>query len=203
MNEKFFDLKKEKQDRIINAALFVISEKGSVHGSTDEIVRHASISKGLLFHYFENKAELLDFLYDYSQRFVLLELRSEIREPSPSFFTLQHQLLNAEIHLLRQYPYMIFFLERIRTEQTSAAGTVTEQNRKYALRDFAGDLFKNCDRLPGLSRQDLTRLMEMIHFTKMGILRRHLTAESFHPDRYHSDVLSCLDILRKLTGSNL
>ena len=54
MNEKFFDLKKEKQDRMINAALKVFALNGYRHASTDDIVREAAISKGLLFHYFEN-----------------------------------------------------------------------------------------------------------------------------------------------------
>ena len=52
MNEKFFDLKKEKQDRMINAALKVFALNGYRHASTDDIVREAAISKGLLFHYF-------------------------------------------------------------------------------------------------------------------------------------------------------
>ena len=56
MNNKFFDLKKEKQDRIINAALSVFAKNGYAHASTDEIVREASISNGLLFHYFVSMA---------------------------------------------------------------------------------------------------------------------------------------------------
>ena len=50
MNDKFFDLKKDKQDRIINAALQVFALNGYRHASTDDIVKLASISKGLLFH---------------------------------------------------------------------------------------------------------------------------------------------------------
>ena len=68
MNEKFFDLKKEKQDRMINAALKVFALNGYRHASTDDIVREAAISKGLLFHYFENKLGVYAFVYDYSVR---------------------------------------------------------------------------------------------------------------------------------------
>ena len=46
MNEKFFDLKKEKQDRMINASLKVFAMNGYAHASTDDIVREAGISKG-------------------------------------------------------------------------------------------------------------------------------------------------------------
>ena len=44
MNEKFFDLKKEKQDRMINAALKVFALNGYRHASTDDIVREAAIT---------------------------------------------------------------------------------------------------------------------------------------------------------------
>ena len=57
MNEKFFDLKKEKQDRMINAALKVFALNGYRHASTDDIVREAAISKGLLFHYLRTSWE--------------------------------------------------------------------------------------------------------------------------------------------------
>ena len=50
MNNKFFDLKKEKQDRMINAALKVFAIYGFNKASTDDIVKEAGISKGLLFH---------------------------------------------------------------------------------------------------------------------------------------------------------
>ena len=76
MNEKFYDLKKEKQDRMINAGLRIFALNGYHHASTDEIVKEAKISKGLLFHYFGSKAGYYGFLYSYVSRYVILELRS-------------------------------------------------------------------------------------------------------------------------------
>ena len=38
MNSKFFELKKEKQDRMINAALKVFAVNGYRHASTDDVV---------------------------------------------------------------------------------------------------------------------------------------------------------------------
>ena len=43
MNSKFFDLKKEKQDRMINGALKVFAMQGYRHASTDEIVKERSL----------------------------------------------------------------------------------------------------------------------------------------------------------------
>ena len=64
MNPKFFDLKKDKQDRMINAALKVFALNGYKHASTDDIVKEAGISKGLLFHYFGSKAGVYEFIYE-------------------------------------------------------------------------------------------------------------------------------------------
>ena len=72
MNDKFFDLKREKQDRMINGGLKIFAKYGYRHATTDEIVREAAISKGLLFHYFGNKVGMYVFLMDYSVRFLLL-----------------------------------------------------------------------------------------------------------------------------------
>ena len=63
--QKFLALPEEKRLRIINAAMneFRIGYKKA---STDNIVREAGISKGLLFHYFGTKERLYNFLIDYS-----------------------------------------------------------------------------------------------------------------------------------------
>ena len=60
---------------MINAALKVFALQGYRHASTDDIVREAAISKGLLFHYFVNKIGVYDFIYDYSVKYMRLELQ--------------------------------------------------------------------------------------------------------------------------------
>lgn len=55
INEKFYELEKEKQDKIINAAIEVFSKNDYKNAVTEEIAYKAEISKGLLFYYFKNK----------------------------------------------------------------------------------------------------------------------------------------------------
>ena len=97
MNDKFFDLKKEKQDRMINAALKVFAGNGYEHASTDEIVKEAGISKGLLFHYFISKIGLYTFVYDYSVKYLLLELNTGVDKEETDFFKLTRQIKNCEL----------------------------------------------------------------------------------------------------------
>ena len=110
MNEKFFDLKKEKQDRMINASLKVFAMNGYAHASTDDIVREAGISKGLLFHYFVSKLGLYSFIYDYSIRYVILELTTGVDKEETDYFRLVGQIREAELQVMRNYPCMMLFL---------------------------------------------------------------------------------------------
>lgn len=71
LNSKFFSLDDEKQIKILNAAIKVYVQKGYDHASTNEIVKEAGISKGLLFHYFKNKKTLYLFLFDHCVEVVM------------------------------------------------------------------------------------------------------------------------------------
>ena len=64
MNEKFFALPEEKQQRILNAGYRVFSQNSYKKSPMSEIADEAGISKSLLFHYFRNKKELYLFLWD-------------------------------------------------------------------------------------------------------------------------------------------
>ena len=120
MNDKFFDLKKEKQDRMINAALKIFALNGYQKASTDDIVKEAGISKGLLFHYFGSKAGLYIFVYEYSARYMSMELQRAVSLRERDLFTLLSQVEDAKNVLLRNYPYMQKFLlthEQIQDEE--------------------------------------------------------------------------------------
>ena len=55
MNDKFYALSKEKQDKIINAGFRVFSKNSYKKSPMNEIAAEAGISKSLLFFYFKNK----------------------------------------------------------------------------------------------------------------------------------------------------
>ena len=72
MNDKFFDLPRVKQDRMINGALEVFAKNGYKHASTDDMVKAVGVSKGLWFHYFGSKPGIYTFVYGYSVKYMLL-----------------------------------------------------------------------------------------------------------------------------------
>ena len=95
---------------MINAALKLFAINGYKHASTDDIVKEAGISKGLLFHYFTNKMGLYSFLIDYSAKYMSFEFSRTIGEEK-DYFDYLEKLETAKLNVLRNYPYMSKFIE--------------------------------------------------------------------------------------------
>ncbi len=64
-NHKIMTMEPEKRERVLSAAMEEFC-KGFKAASTDEIVKKAGISKGLLFHYFGTKKGLYHFICEYA-----------------------------------------------------------------------------------------------------------------------------------------
>ena len=75
MNEKFFSLPEEKQQKILNAGYRVFSRNSYKKSPMSEIAGEAGISKALLFHYFHNNKELYLYLLDTCARITMDALK--------------------------------------------------------------------------------------------------------------------------------
>jgi AcrR family transcriptional regulator len=198
MNEKFFDLKKEKQDRMINAALKVFALNGYRHASTDDIVSEAGISKGLLFHYFGSKLGLYTFLYDYSVRFMKLELTSGVSSTATDYFEIRKQIEYAKMQVLKNYPYMQGFLNRCRTEDVSEALVAIEKQRGV-LEDVYTTLKGQSDRELFLNDVSFEKLDAMLDYTISGLMTARFEEASFHPEMLYEETVSYLDMMKKIS----
>ena len=188
MNEKFFDLKKEKQDRMINAALKVFAIKGYKHASTDDIVVEAGISKGLLFHYFGSKLGLYTFLYDYSTRFMKLELTTGVLSSADDYFEIRKQMEFAKMQVLRNYPYMQRFLESCATEK-----------QRSVLSDIYAVLKNQADRSRFLPDVSFEKLDAMLDYTISGLMNTHFREASFQPEMLYEEIVSYFSMMKKLS----
>ena len=197
MNSRFFELKKEKQDRMINAALKVFGMNGYRHAGTDEIVREAAVSKGLLFHYFENKLGLYTFLYNYSVRFMVLEL-SGCGAGENDFFELIKRREAAKMQALKKYPYMQLFIDSVRYEEVAEALCATEE-KKNVLPEALESLMKGADTSRFKPEVKLQKLNRLIEYTLRGMMEDCFLENSFQPDMMYEEINSYLLMLKKLT----
>jgi len=197
MNDRFWELKKEKQDRMINSALKVFSQYGYKHASTDEIVKGADISKGLLFHYFESKIGLYAFLYDYATRFVALELTANVDENG--YYELYKQILTAKANSMSQYPYIFLFLNKADEEtDNEAVSVISERREKYqrilhALKERA-DITAFA---PGI---DFEKVGVILDFTIDGLIQKSVLSENFRADFFLEEATEYVDMMQSMTS---
>ena len=200
MNEKFFDLKKEKQDRMINAGLKIFALNGYHHASTDDIVREAGISKGLLFHYFGSKSGYYAFLYDYTTRYAILELTSGLRGEITDYFDLQQELVRIEAQLMQQYPFLFLYQESVLSDQDPEARKSIETPERtvagYYRSVLSGGSLSNYLRIS--SEEDLS---SMIHFVKIGIMRQYLPQKGADTQFYLDRAGRAVRLLRHLSSN--
>ncbi len=178
MNAKFFDLKQEKQDRIINAALKIFALNGYGHASTDDIVREAHISKGLLFHYFDSKIGVYSFIHDYAVKLISLELSSAIDPDETSYFALLKQIEAAKMQVLKSHPYMCVFLKSCEKETVTEALLSIEESRK-TYRDNLGTILARADQAFMNQSANASKLLKMLDYTLEGIMETALFEGSF------------------------
>lgn len=173
MNEKFFEIKNEKQERILNAAIKVFALNGYRKASTDVIVKEANISKGLLFHYFSNKLSLYEYIIEYSEKYMNFEFTSSVSKYEKDFFELQMMMQQAKIRVMKLYPYMQQFLASLKYETDPKAKEVIGENA-YALESMLNVIYKQADNSKFQDYVVVPKVVDMIRWMSDSYLRERL-----------------------------
>lgn len=195
MNEKFFDLSRVKQDRMINGALEVFAKNGFKHASTDDMVKAVDVSKGLWFHYFGSKLGLYTFVYGYSVKYMILELASAVDEKEKNYFEIMKQIEFAKMRISKSYPYMTRFMEKALEETDAEIIEQTVEDRKIYQEKVAG-LSKNGE-IPGIAdKAKREKIKKIAHYTIAGIVKDK--SQSAEPETVYKEIKNYLDLLRDM-----
>lgn len=168
MFSKFLNLKPEKQERILNAAINEFSKKGFKNASTDEIVKAAGISKGALFHYFNNKKDLLIYLYDYVLNIVMEDFFGKIDVGEKDILKRLRQVLLIEFTLIKKYPSMFDFVKTINFENIEEVKVVLENSNKGYIMNTYDKVLENIDTNMFKEDLDTKRAINIIFWTFEG-----------------------------------
>ena len=182
---------------MINASLHMFATNGYKHASTDDIVKEAGISKGLLFHYFDSKAGLYAFLLDYSVRYLLFEYNRYI-ENEDDYFEYHLKLEQAKLNVLRNYPYMYGFIDGAMTESQVAI-------RQMSLADLdryteAMEAYRNRLVIPELKEGvEISQVENLIAFTIKGLTDAQLESGNPSADLLYEQVSEYINLIRNIT----
>ena len=195
MNSKFFDVKKDKQDKIINAALKTFALKGYKDASTDVIVREAGISKGLLFHYFTSKQGLYDFICDYSTKYMIMELTRTVKKSEKDLFSLMSQVSQGRVRVMRNYPFMNRFLRSLKHEADPEALDVIGESIEDMDRTYR-NIYAQIDSKKLVRPDELPKIIDIIDWMCNGFLEQNFRVDDPDPDRLYDEYSEYLTLLR-------
>lgn len=165
MFSKFLNLDSEKQDRIVNAAIKEFAQKGYDVASTNQIVKEAGISKGLLFHYFQNKKQLYFFLFDYCYEIIVEEFYKKIDLTETDFFKRIREAVMIKMELLTNYPDIFKFMEEAFLEDSTEIKLEFEKKKKELTDINIGKVFEGIDLSKFRDDVDIKIVLKIITFT--------------------------------------
>lgn len=197
MNDKFFDLKKEKQDKMINGAMEVFAKRGYSKASTDDMVKVAGVSKGLWFHYFESKLGLYTFMVDYAVKYMIMEMGANRVGGSDNYFEVAMQLEATKVTLSRVYPFIPLLLESLILEDDPEAKKVID-GRIGEYYDKVAECYngvKDSAFVKGVSRHQLDMTMS---YTLGGMLKKAYNEDDFNGENYIIGVQEFLEMMSKI-----
>ena len=197
MNEKFYSLKKEKQDKMINGAMQVFARYGYRHASTDEMVKVCGVSKGLWFHYFENKPGLYSFVASYGLKYAMLELSMHQIKSGTDFFSVRYSVEECKMVMMEKYPYLPLFLYSIlREEDPDVSEMIKEPRQKYA--EALSKIMMQADYSALRDHDDYLLLIDMLDYTIEALMNDSYRSPVFSPDRYLMEVKKHISAMEKL-----
>ena len=201
-NHKIMAMDTDKRDRILNAAMKEFS-KGYKHASTDNIVREAGISKGLLFHYFSTKKDLFLFLHEYALKMILAEFFDLINLEQRDILERWRQVILLKIDLVHKYPAIFEFITAAYLGENEEAAAELDQRKDAFSEDIYPKLFHDVDY--SLFRDDIDpkKAVDVIIFTMEGYSNREVSPEKkledYEPEyeRFLKEVDGYIDLFRK------
>lgn len=110
---KDVDVNNEKVNRIINCALEEFSKNKFEKASTNNIVKAANVSRGLMYHYFADKQELFDFLTEFSITELTEVFNEKFDWKETDILNRIRQSVRIKFEVFERYPYMLEFYIKI------------------------------------------------------------------------------------------
>ena len=134
LEEILKNLSEEKKEKIINSAIGEFARLPYAKASTNNIVKNAGISKGLLFHYFGSKKELYEKLVEFVINKLSNEIVSQIDWDETDIFERIKQTVFFKLRLSRKYPKMFDLIYMILANANAqTAEDILQVYEKYGI----------------------------------------------------------------------
>lgn len=195
MNHRFENLDINKKERIINAALEEFARKGYKAASTNEIVKNANISKGLLFHYFSSKKVLFTYLLRYSTDIFIKEFYDLFDFKETDLIKRWRQLTHLKLKLIHNHPVLYDFILTSTSDNDSEIVELINTIKNGIAEEFYKKVIENIDTSVFKDEFDKCKVCEMVIWVIQGYSSKILG--NFRTNNSYKDNLNLDSIFRE------
>ena len=198
MNEKFFNLPVERQEKIINAGYRVFSKNSYKKSPMSEIADAAGISKSLLYHYFHNKKELYLFLWDRCAKVTIECLEQFGCYEKRDLFDIMYAGMKAKMHIIRKNPDLANFVIKAFYEKDPDVCPDIQESYQRALNFKANSTLLKLDPeqfIPGL---DLKMMYQDMYWAAAGYLWERVQRGELDMDEMEHDFLKLIEFWKSV-----
>lgn len=167
INPSFYKLKQDKQERIINAGIKEFVKNGFDKSSTNAIVEKAGISKGSLFHYFNNKKDFYLFLIDYSLQ-VVDKIIDEIDMSNGDLFDRIYKVGMQKLYVQMEFPQLFDLMTIAVTEDSEVVREIIKTKLSPIYSESQKKLYDNIDYSLFRDDVDVDKAIEILSWTMAG-----------------------------------
>ena len=197
LNNKFYSLSNEKQEKIINAALLIFSKYDYKKASTDAIAKEAEISKSLLFHYFENKKGLYLFLYNYGIEFITKNMTKELNLTETDFFNLMINSQEIKCNMMKKHPFLFNFLIKAYYEDAPEVTEGINSQNKIITDNNIELVLSRIDKSKFKDSVDINLLIKILIWCGDGFMKEKQLEKTFDIDQINKEFQAILYMLKK------
>ncbi|GAA0070967.1 TetR/AcrR family transcriptional regulator [Clostridium sardiniense] len=197
MNQKFFNLPKEKQKAIIDAGYRVFSENKYKKSPMSEISAEAGISRSLLFHYFNNKKEFYLYLYDYGTNLILEVAKKESIFTETDFFQLYLQGAKCKLGVFKKHPDLFSFMLRAYYEDDPEVAADIAQRNSSMIQFRDNNFLRYLDRNKFKDDIDIEELFNMITWCVEGYMKEKCKSQPLDLNDLEEGYIKMLDFFKR------
>lgn len=164
----FFNLNKEKQERIMDAILNEMSVHAYEHININNIIREANIPRGSFYQYFQDKDDMFSFFYTYiaEKKFAYWGNLLNFEDDMP-FLKRFYLIYEKGLHFMKDYPKLVQVGKKILTSEYLTQSEHYKQSMEMAINLYAK--YIEIDQQKGRIRADIdpiflsTIMIEMLN----------------------------------------
>ena len=178
---------------ILNTAIEIFGRLGFSSASTNEIVKHAKVSKGLLFHHFKDKKSL----YMACQLHVMEQygefMKDRVNTDSCDFFERILDNLHVKLEFGRKYPEYLTLINRAWYMDHEESILNRKAAEEYALKSAAAgqiylNFYKGIDTSKFREKTDVQMLLNYVRLTMEAAWRRYSAERNNNPILLYNDI---------------